>query len=1005
MNTKHSLLVSVLFSLFIFSNALYAQAVVQTIPLPNTTYWNQAYGVAADSNFLYLSSSTSTTSAYNYGFIYKLDWNGNVVDSINPSRGASQGIAFDGTNFYYVRRYTATSTIVKLNTNGTLVDSLRFSGKYIGGITWDGSHVWVSEYYPSDGKLYKINWSTKSIIDSFATIGAQPTGVAWDGNNIYYAMDYFSSEPNKNLIYVVNPSNGDTIQTIQMPDNNPNGDMNPRGLAINGRYMWLVAKPLSAPTGQVLYKYDLGSTGPVINVPERTFNIGNVNIGTTLTAIVTVQNNGTGNLTVDSVHNLYSSQFTTNLTPPYTIPPGLNLQFTIFFAPQTFGEDSAYFILYNNDVVRGAQTVKAYGKGIQDSVFINVPSSYEYGTRRVGSSTKWNLKIENQGTNPLIVDSAEIFSFVGGYYIQEETFPVTIPALSSVNVRIWFNPHTAGTSGGSLHLYNNSSNAPDAEINLTGTGEPSSVAIGVPLWNYTVANHPISNTGRLVKAVRAFNDITGDGKPDMIVSTENYWTMAVNGNGSGDTDSLWAFTSYISNYSAGSIGTVGDYSHQKALEIASDLNGDGFNDVVIGTGGGNEHVYALNGKTGAMLWTFGTDAQDSFSLGDFTGVDVKRDFNNDGVPDVVAVAAATETGGVGGRRTVYLFDGTNGTILWMAPLLGFTHGIISIDDMNNDNIPDVVGTVGEPSYKAVCFSGANGATLWSFSPPSSGSAKEVMEFPVAGEKPDVILGAFWGPVFRLNGETGTQLWSHSTGGDGVMQLSRLRDVTGDSVDEILVALLTGGARCINGADGSTVWSLFGSENTMGCASISDLNGDGIDEAIFVVQNVGTYILRGNNGQQFALYPATSTAQAREVAVVPDMDGNNSKEIIVGGKLGNVTLLSGGLDAPVSVRNDFLSTPTQFSLSNNYPNPFNPTTTFRLSVPQLANVEISIYNILGEKVKTMLYENLAVGSHEIKWNGTNDNEMHVASGVYLLKVKVSSSSAVLFTATKRLMLVK
>jgi len=169
--------------------------------------------------------------------------------------------------------------------------------------------------------------------------------------------------------------------------------------------------------------------------------------------------------------------------------------------------------------------------------------------------------------------------------------------------------------------------------------------------------------------------------------------------------------------------------------------------------------------------------------------------------------------------------------------------------------------------------------------------------------------------------------------------------------------------------------------------------------------LGTYIVSGDSGQQLALYPTNSTNQAREVAVVPDMDGNNSKEIIVGGKLGNVTLLSGGLNAPVSVLNHTLSVPTEFSLSNNYPNPFNPSTTFRLNVPQMANVEISIYNILGEKVKTMSFENLAIGSHEITWEGKNDNGVNVASGIYLMRVKASSSSKEIFSATKRLALVK
>ena len=573
-----------------------------------------------------------------------------------------------------------------------------------------------------------------------------------------------------------------------------------------------------------------------------------------------------------------------------------------------------------------------------------------------------------------------------------------------MNMRVWFQPHSTGTHAAVLRLFNNSTNAPEADISLRGTGEPQNLALGTPFCTHTVVDHPVSNSGRLVKAVRTINDITEDGKNDIIVSTENYWTMALNGNGSGTTDSLWAFTSYISNYSAGSIGTTGDYSHQKALEIASDLNGDGFNDVVIGTGGGNEHVYAIDGKKGTLIWTYGTDAQDSFSLGDFTAVDVKRDFTNDGVPDVVAIASATETGGIGGRRMAYLFNGTNGEILWTAPMEGFTHGIISVGDLNNAGTPDVIATVGEPSYKATAFNGTNGVQLWNYPVPSGGSAKEVMEFPVAGSTPDIILGAFWGPIYRLDGTTGTQMWSRPTGNSGVMQLGRLKDVTGDSVDEVLAALLGNGTYCINGANGNIVWSLA-TANTMGVTAVSDLNGDGIDEVAIAVQNTGAKIVHGNNGEQLALYATSNSEQAREIAIVPDMDANNSFEIIFGGKIGNVALLSGGPDAPVGIPSSAQSLPKEFSLSNNYPNPFNPSTTFRLNLPQMANVEISIYNILGQKIRGISYDNLAAGTNEIQWNGKNDNGETATSGVYIARVRAFNSTKELYSSHLKMILMK
>lgn len=527
------------------------------------------------------------------------------------------------------------------------------------------------------------------------------------------------------------------------------------------------------------------------------------------------------------------------------------------------------------------------------SGIISLPSSINFGNRRVQSTNLKYLRIENQGSAPIIISSW--LTTKQDYYV-ETAFPITIPAGSFRNIKVWFRPNSVGVISDTLILINNSSNMPEAKVLCTGVGEIQNLPLGQPIWTHTIPNHPISNTFRTVKGVRAINDINNDGKVDVIVCTENYWTVALNGNSSGTNDTLWSFNTFISNSSAGSIGSAGDYSYQKALSIASDLNNDGFNDVVIGTGGGNETVYAINGKTGAMLWKFGTDHPDSFSLGDMTGVDATTDFNGDGVPDVIAASSATQTGGVGGRRTVYLFNGVNGQIIWQYLINGFTHGVTAIRDVNDDNIPDVIATVGEPQHKFVALSGANGSLLWSFSVPSStGGAKEVIRFPISSTQEDVIAGAFWGPVYRLRGTNGGLVWQISTGNSAPTQLKVLPDVTGDGIPEIAMSLLGsgGGGRCINGATGEIIWSKS-TGNTMGVDVIPDLNGDGSYDVVFAVQNQGALIVNGSNGNDLALYSFGGTTQAREVAIVPDVDDNGSTEVIVGSNLGNVALISGGI---------------------------------------------------------------------------------------------------------------
>ncbi len=75
---------------------------------------------------------------------------------------------------------------------------------------------------------------------------------------------------------------------------------------------------------------------------------------------------------------------------------------------------------------------------------------------------------------------------------------------------------------------------------------------------------------------------------------------------------------------------------------------------------------------------------------------------------------------------------------------------------------------------------------------------------------------------------------------------------------------------------------------------------------------------------------------------------------------------------------------------NYPNPFNPETNINYSIPEEGKVEVSIYNVKGQKVKTLVNETQISGEHTVVWNGTNKQNKRVASGVYFYKLEVNNS---------------
>ncbi len=74
-------------------------------------------------------------------------------------------------------------------------------------------------------------------------------------------------------------------------------------------------------------------------------------------------------------------------------------------------------------------------------------------------------------------------------------------------------------------------------------------------------------------------------------------------------------------------------------------------------------------------------------------------------------------------------------------------------------------------------------------------------------------------------------------------------------------------------------------------------------------------------------------------------------------------------------------PTEFKLYPNYPNPFNPTTTLNFDIPRVSHVTFLIYDVLGRHVNTLFDEELKPGFHKITWNGRNEQNQRVASGIY------------------------
>ena len=93
-------------------------------------------------------------------------------------------------------------------------------------------------------------------------------------------------------------------------------------------------------------------------------------------------------------------------------------------------------------------------------------------------------------------------------------------------------------------------------------------------------------------------------------------------------------------------------------------------------------------------------------------------------------------------------------------------------------------------------------------------------------------------------------------------------------------------------------------------------------------------------------------------------------------------------------------PVEFALRQNYPNPFNPVTTLRYNLPEQTHVNITVYDMFGRKVRTILNQTQYAGYRSVIWDATNDYGKPVSAGIYLYQIQAGEN-----ISTKKMVLLK
>jgi hypothetical protein len=165
------------------------------------------------------------------------------------------------------------------------------------------------------------------------------------------------------------------------------------------------------------------------------------------------------------------------------------------------------------------------------------------------------------------------------------------------------------------------------------------------------------------------------------------------------------------------------------------------------------------------------------------------------------------------------------------------------------------------------------------------------------------------------------------------------------------------------------------------------------------------------------FPVTFTAEAYPVTVSWSVTKGTASYVMTDGNGGKIfhpkpMVATGSMELAGKGTSKFTiqviadgQLPKQFALNQNYPNPFNPTTTIRYALPVESRITLEIFNVIGQRVRTLVSENVGAGYHLVEWDGLGDADQRLASGVYFLRLSAIGVDGAKFSGVNKLVMMK
>jgi hypothetical protein len=466
------------------------------------------------------------------------------------------------------------------------------------------------------------------------------------------------------------------------------------------------------------------------------------------------------------------------------------------------------------------------------------------------------------------------------------------------------------------------------------------------------------------------------------------------------------------NTVSGFAPTDGDIWGSPAL---GDLDGDGKKEVVVGSGN-KLYAWHIDDRDG-------DDRPDSVSgwpvaCPYMVGSPVIADLDGNGNAEVILEAGSG----------VYVFDRNGNTLPgWPKTGLGLLdYSTPAVADLDGDDSLEIIAAVGKKVY-VLRHNGKSFPGNWPFSADSyTTPSPAVGDLNKDGTFEIVCASLYKIYVLEPNGSP-MPGWEGGRSANldldyGNASSPVIGDINGDDSLEVVVS----------GASYLYAWSAsghplpgwpIGFKGSWSSPALGDIDGDGDVEIIVGSGDKNVYAFH-SDGSLLEGFPLITKDVINNSPAIGDLDGDGDLEIVVGSHdfmvhswdcqgTSSSPMIEWGmfhhdyqhtgwyefdpLGGIPDFPSDNLSLPQRVELYQNYPNPFNSNTAISYQLSAISDrrstVSLKIYNIFGQRVKTLVEERQRLGYYIVIWNGRNDRGKNVASGVYLFRLKIGKFEAV------------